>query len=169
MRIVAPTALLLASLAASSQGRSSIDDQRAFKLSSTAAARSWSWEDCGFAEDAVTVKSIEVFPDPPAPGENLTITVKATVKKRIVDGAYADVTVKLGLVKLLRKKFDVCEEARNANASVTCPVDEGHYEVIQTVALPREIPPAKFTVQVRGFTADEADMVCMDLYGDFRK
>jgi len=27
------------------------------------------------------------------------------------DGAYADVTVKLGLVKLLQKRFDVCEEA----------------------------------------------------------
>lgn len=27
------------------------------------------------------------------------------------EGAYADVTVKLGLVKLLQKRFDVCEEA----------------------------------------------------------
>jgi hypothetical protein len=27
------------------------------------------------------------------------------------DGAYANVLVKLGLVKLLSKRFDVCEEA----------------------------------------------------------
>lgn len=27
------------------------------------------------------------------------------------EGAYADVTVKLGLIKLLQKTFDVCEEA----------------------------------------------------------
>jgi len=27
------------------------------------------------------------------------------------DGAYADVTVKLGLIKLLQKQFDICEEA----------------------------------------------------------
>jgi hypothetical protein len=27
------------------------------------------------------------------------------------DGAYADVVVKLGLIKLLQKQFDVCEEA----------------------------------------------------------
>ena len=26
-------------------------------------------------------------------------------------GAYADVTVKVGLIKLLKKQFDVCEEA----------------------------------------------------------
>lgn len=27
------------------------------------------------------------------------------------EGAYADVTVKLGLIKLLHKQFDLCEEA----------------------------------------------------------
>lgn len=27
------------------------------------------------------------------------------------DGSYADVVVKLGLIKLLSKRFDVCEEA----------------------------------------------------------
>jgi hypothetical protein len=27
------------------------------------------------------------------------------------EGAFADVTVKLGLIKLLQKQFDVCEEA----------------------------------------------------------
>lgn len=30
---------------------------------------------------------------------------------RTQDGAYADVTVKLGIVKLLQKEFDLCEEA----------------------------------------------------------
>lgn len=29
----------------------------------------------------------------------------------IQEGAYADVTVKLGLVKLLTKTFDICDEA----------------------------------------------------------
>lgn len=66
--------------------------------------------------------------------------------------------MKLGLVKLLQKRFDVCEEAyvpdrllpsftqiehensRNANASVKCPVEVGPYTVSQTVALPKEIP-----------------------------
>lgn len=27
------------------------------------------------------------------------------------EGAYADVTVKVGLIKLLQKEFDLCEEA----------------------------------------------------------
>lgn len=68
-----------------------------------------------------------MFPDPPKPGQNLTIKAKGIVVDEIdvcwnstnngwyltepKDGAYADVTVKLGLVKLLHKRFDVCEEA----------------------------------------------------------
>jgi hypothetical protein len=34
--------------------------------------------------------------------------------------------------------------SRNANASVTCPVDKGHYTVVQTVTLPKEIPRGMF-------------------------
>jgi len=69
------------------------------------------------------------------------------------------VTVKLGLIKLLQKRFDLCEEAyvvlsflpygqltslrRNANATVQCPVEPGSYHVTHTVALPKEIPPGE--------------------------
>lgn len=82
-------------------------------------------------ERALTIhsqlKSISVSPDPPVPGKNLTVTVEADVLKKIEvsslfrgqykdpaniqDGASADVTVKLGLIKLLQKTFDICEEA----------------------------------------------------------
>ncbi|WVR06303.1 phosphatidylglycerol/phosphatidylinositol transfer protein [Kwoniella sp. DSM 27419] len=130
---------------------------------------SWSYVDCGLATDAVQIKSISVSPDPPVPGKNLTVEVEADVIQTIDDGAYADVTVKLGLIKLLQKQFDVCEEARNANATVQCPVNPGPYKVKQTVELPKEIPKAKFSVQVRGYTAEEEDMVCLDLFVDFMK
>lgn len=110
--------------------------------------------------------------------------------------------VKLGLIKLLQKRFDLCEEAyvvevllfslvnveppdrRKANATVTCPVPQGELHITQTVALPKEIPRgmfhsnnhvlhlpavcvAKFTVDVRGYTADDEDMVCVKLNVDF--
>ncbi|CAE6481108.1 unnamed protein product [Rhizoctonia solani] len=71
----------------------------------------WSWTDCGLPSDGVQIKSIEVSPDPPKPGQDLTVKVIATSNKEITEGAYADVTVKLGLIKLLKKQFDICEEA----------------------------------------------------------
>ncbi|KAF8349994.1 ML domain-containing protein [Amanita rubescens] len=127
----------------------------------------WSYTNCGLETDAVQLKSLEVFPDPPKPGQNLTIKAKGIVVDEIDDGAYADVTVKLGLIKLLGKRFDVCEEARNANVSITCPVEPGTYTVEQTVKLPEEIPRAIFKVEVRGYTADDEDMLCLDLRVDF--
>lgn len=82
-------------------------------------------------QDPVQITSIVVKPDPPQPGQNLTVIVNANVIERIEvrhlyyhrillldsslinsqEGATVDVTVKIGLVKLLQKTFDLCEEA----------------------------------------------------------
>ncbi|CAE7136595.1 unnamed protein product [Rhizoctonia solani] len=131
---------------------------------------SWSYTDCGLPSDAVQIKSIKLSPDPPQIGKDLTITARGVVTQKIEDGAYADVTVKLGLVKLLHKQFDICEEARNNNVTVQCPVEPGEYEVVQTVQLPRETPRARFIIDVKGYTSDEAldsDLVCLQLKVDF--
>ncbi|KAG8990854.1 Phosphatidylglycerol/phosphatidylinositol transfer protein [Tulasnella sp. 427] len=123
----------------------------------------------GLPTDIVQIESLTVSPDPPEPGQNLTITAVGRATKTIEDGAYADVTVKLGLVKLLQKRFNICEEAKNADADVQCPVDEGRHTVVQTVELPKEIPRAKFVVQVRAFSADDEDLLCADIKVDFMK
>jgi hypothetical protein len=74
---------------------------------------------------------------------------------------------------------------RKNNATVQCPVEPDTYNVEQTVALPKEIPPgmacihpithlltslaAKFKIEVRGYTEANEDMVCVDLMVDFNK
>jgi len=61
---------------------------------------SWSWSDCGMSSavtsgtrtenptgapsDAITIHTITVSPDPPKPGENLTVTVFGDVHKTVV-------------------------------------------------------------------------------------
>ena len=91
--------------------------------------------------------------------------------------------VKLGLIKILTKRFDVCEELRGANATLQCPVKPGDYDIVQTVDLPAEIPkgaflglqisltrPAKFLVQARAFTqAPTAPMACADIIINVRR
>jgi len=129
----------------------------------------WNFIDCGLPTDVIQIESLTISPDPPKPGEDLTVKVSAYVTKTIEDGAYADVTVKLGLIKLLQKRFDVCDEAQKNNAEIQCPVEAGQHHVEQTVALPKEIPPAQFVVMVRGYTVDDEDMLCADIKVDFRK
>ncbi|KAG9120753.1 Phosphatidylglycerol/phosphatidylinositol transfer protein [Ceratobasidium sp. 392] len=131
---------------------------------------SWRWTDNGLPSDAVQVISIEVSPDPPQIGKDLTVKARGLVNRRIEEGAYADVTVKLGLIKLMHKQFDICEEARNNNVTVQCPVEPGEYEVVQTVTLPKETPKAKFNIKVEGFTSEESaepNMVSLQLTVDF--
>merc|ERR1712000_323488 len=118
------------------------------------ASTTWEFTDCGNPSDVVTIKSLEVKPDPPRPGEKLTIYASGTVHELVEEGAYADVVVKLGLIKLLTRRFDVCEELSKANATLQCPIQPGEYTIEQSVDLPREIPRAKFLVQARAFTQE---------------
>ncbi|KAF8323417.1 hypothetical protein DL93DRAFT_696760 [Clavulina sp. PMI_390] len=127
----------------------------------------WSYSLCGDEQDLVDVKSIQLSPDPPKPGSDLTVTASGFVKDTIEEGAYADVTVKMGLIKLLQKQFDICEEARNNNATLQCPVASDEYAIQQTVALPNEIPRAKFKIEVRAYTEDERSLLCLNLNIDF--
>lgn len=43
----------------------------------------WVWASCGQPTDLVEVKSIEVSPDPPVPGKNMTVKARGIVKGRI--------------------------------------------------------------------------------------
>ncbi|EST08603.1 MD-2-related lipid-recognition domain protein [Kalmanozyma brasiliensis GHG001] len=123
----------------------------------------WQWASCGTGDEVVDIDSIVVSPDPPVPGQNLTVRAKGTVKDEVSDGTFADVVVKLGLIRLLARRFDVCEQAREANAEIQCPISAGDYELEQTVALPREIPPGKFNVHVTGQNQDGSNLLCLDL------
>ncbi|KAL8287453.1 hypothetical protein RQP46_003311 [Phenoliferia psychrophenolica] len=127
----------------------------------------WSWYDCGEPTDALTIKSLKLSPDPPKPGHNLTIYATGTANSLIAEGAYADVVVKLGLIKLLTKRFDVCEELAGANATLQCPITPDDYAIVQTVELPIEIPRAKFVVDAKVFTQDDEPAACINLMINF--
>ncbi|KAF7319849.1 ML domain-containing protein [Mycena kentingensis (nom. inval.)] len=157
-------ALLFATLAVAAAARPGSQ----VPVSGLVVADSWGYEDCGNPEDPVELKSITVSPDPPKIGEDLTVIIVAEVKDTIEEGATADVLVKVGRLKLLEKTFDLCEEARNANASISCPVKEGLHTIEQTVALPKEVPKLKYVINVRGFTVEEEPMACVDLTVQFR-
>ncbi|KAL0580372.1 hypothetical protein V5O48_001617 [Marasmius crinis-equi] len=130
---------------------------------------SWGWESCGSDSDIIQIDSIQVSPDPPQPGKELTVKVKGVASETVEEGAMADVVVKLGLIKLLSKTFDLCDEARKANATIQCPIEAGEHDVTQVVELPKEIPKAKFKVNAQGYTEDEKDLFCVDLTIDFMK
>jgi ML domain len=99
------------------------------------------------AEDLVTIKYINITPNPPLAGQNLTIDAVALLKTKVTEGSYAQFEVKYGFVKLLSGTADLCEKA--TEVELECPVGPGEVHIQKTVQLPSAIPPVLSTILVR--------------------
>ncbi|KAJ3213968.1 Phosphatidylglycerol/phosphatidylinositol transfer protein [Clydaea vesicula] len=116
---------------------------------------------CGVDTDVFIPKKILVSPDPPVRGQSITLTIEGTLSEDVVDGAYADIKVKLGLIKLLETKVDLCSEIKNVD--LTCPLKEGELTIVKQVDIPNEVPPGVYKVHVAATNADELSIACFDI------
>lgn len=91
------------------------------------------------SDDLVEIKYIDLSPNPPLAGQNLTIEAMGYLKTTIEQGAYANFEVKYGFIKLLTGTADLCEQA--AEVDLTCPIKKGEVSVQKLVQLPSQIPP----------------------------
>ncbi|KAJ3299148.1 Phosphatidylglycerol/phosphatidylinositol transfer protein [Borealophlyctis nickersoniae] len=115
---------------------------------------------CGSPDDIWHPEYIKINPDPPRRGEQLEIDVKGILDETVDKGAYVDVTVKLGIIKLLDKRFDLCDEAQNINK--TCPIEKGEERITHSVELPRELPPGKYQIHVDVYNFNDKHAACID-------
>ncbi|MFC5183664.1 ML domain-containing protein [Actinomadura harenae] len=139
----------------------------------------WNYVDCGLPSDPLQIESIVFDPDPPRPGAPLKVAIKAVATDRIVDGAVVDLTVKLGLIKLLAKRHDLLAMLRGDTTdgfTLTCDtfrggdaIERGPLQLtLSWDPLPKETPRAKFNISVRCFTNDEDDLASLDFKVDFQ-
>ncbi|KAK3318300.1 ML domain-containing protein [Apodospora peruviana] len=90
-------------------------------------------------KDLITIDSVDLSPNPPEAGTTLEIAASGTVKETIEDGAYVNLSVKYGYIRLINTKADLCEEIKNVD--LECPIEEGKISITKSVELPKEIPP----------------------------
>jgi hypothetical protein len=57
----------------------------------------------------------------------------------VEEGAYINLQVKYGLIRLVNTKADLCEQIKNVD--LECPLKKGKAILTKTVDLPKEIPP----------------------------
>ncbi|KAI8637055.1 ML domain-containing protein [Parasitella parasitica] len=126
--------------------------------------------DCSDESFVLDIKDIKITPDIVTAGSELTISASGTVKETVVSGASAKVIVKIGVVQLLRKTFDICDELHKHEDDVAlqCPIEKGDLTVTQKITLPKEIPKGKFLVSVHADTVDEEPLACLLISVDFR-
>ncbi|KAH8554100.1 ml domain-containing protein [Umbelopsis sp. PMI_123] len=114
---------------------------------------------CGDNKDLLVVKDITIEPNPPKKGEEMHVDFKGFLKEEVGDGAKIDVVVKYGAVRLLHRVFDLCEQAPQVDKE--CPIEQGDFTANKTVALPKDIPPGKYTVMAHIYTEDERPITCI--------
>lgn len=76
-------------------------------------------------------------------GTTLVINAKGTVKDTILDGAYVNLEVKYGYIRLISTQADLCKEIKNVD--LECPIEKGRLSITKSVELPKEIPPVRPT------------------------
>lgn len=109
-------------------------------------------------DDLITITSVDLSPNPPEAcvlqtletsqtlmltmahsGKELIIEAVGIVYEDIQDGAYINLQVKYGLIRLVNTKADLCEQIKNVD--LECPIEKGIISITKSVDLPKEIPP----------------------------
>lgn len=111
-------------------------------------------------DDIVSIESVDLLPNPPESGAELIIRAAGTVFEPILEGAYINLVVKYGLIRLVNTKADLCEQTEKAD--LKCPIEKGILSVTKSVDIPKEVPPGKYTVHAEVINADEKPITCLE-------
>ncbi len=69
------------------------------------------------------------------------IEAKGNFTVEVEEGAYINILVKYGLIKILSQTVDLCEQMKNVDES--CPL-KGEKTITKSVDLPAQIPPVSY-------------------------
>ena len=117
-------------------------------------------------EYTLTINKVDLTPNPPKPyvkthfdplftkwqsltlfnsGKTLTIEAKGNFTEEVKEGAYIDLSVKYGLIRLINQRTDLCEQMKNVDEE--CPLN-GEKTITKDVDLLKEIPPVRSPVDI---------------------
>ncbi|RMD42890.1 hypothetical protein DV735_g2244, partial [Chaetothyriales sp. CBS 134920] len=103
---------------------------------------------------------VDLSPNPPKPGEKLTISAHGTLAKDIEPGAKVFLQVKYGLITLIKQEADLCDNIGRIDLS--CPLKKGPLVLTREVDIPKQVPPGKYTVHADVNTVDEEEVTCLE-------
>lgn len=107
----------------------------------------------------LTIYLVELSPNPPQRGVNLTVEAVGHLSQLVEEGAYVDVDVRYGYIKLISQTYDLCSEV--GEVDLECPLQKGEYKLSKTVEIPDQVPPGKYTVYARAYTKDDDFIACI--------
>lgn len=108
----------------------------------------------------LTIEHINLSPNPPAKGQNLTIEATGILATDVEEGAYINVEVTYGYIRLLTQTFDLCEQLEQVD--MKCPLKKGPISFNKQVELPSEIPPGQYVAVAKAYTKDDKALTCLE-------
>lgn len=111
------------------------------------------------------LQEVIIDPSPPAKGQNLTFSATGYLSKDIEDGAYVEVDVRFGFIRLIHQTYDLCEQV--GNVDLECPIKKGKQVITKEVEIPAEVPPGKYTVNARAFDKNDVLITCLTATVEF--
>lgn len=118
---------------------------------------------CDVSEkQSLELSTVNLTPNPPVRGQNLTISAVGKLHETVEEGAYVEVEVRLGYIKLLTQTYDLCETLEeNDVGELSCPLEAGLYNVVKEVEIPAEVPPGRYVVLARAYNVDDELITCL--------
>lgn len=81
-------------------------------------------------------------------GHKLIIEASGDFSKEVEEGSYINLSVKYGLITLVRTKADLCEQLKEVDED--CPL-EGKKNIRKEVDIPKEVPPVCLHISQHSF------------------
>ncbi|CCC71889.1 hypothetical protein NCAS_0I02210 [Naumovozyma castellii] len=115
-----------------------------------------------YERQILNIENVDLSPNPPKRNSKLNITASGEAFKEIKKGAYIDIVVRLGYIKLLTQTFDLCDMLEDEDVEgLRCPVQPGKYNLAKSVDIPAEVPPGRYIFSARAYTVDDELITCI--------
>lgn len=93
-------------------------------------------------------------------GQSLTIEASGTLHKAVEKGAMVEVTVKYGLITLIKETLDLCDHV--SEVDLECPIKKDKLVLTKVVDIPKQVPPVSTKFPVFGVAfAQWIDLICV--------
>ncbi|KAJ3079672.1 Phosphatidylglycerol/phosphatidylinositol transfer protein [Quaeritorhiza haematococci] len=107
------------------------------------------------------IDTLRLIPNPPRPGDNMTVYAAGLLAEPIVQGSTLQVDVKFGAIQLTSLSLDLCNMTQTT-AGLSCPIEAGQQALNFTMPLPENLPRLTYNFQFLGRNADNKTITCVE-------
>ncbi|KAJ0109045.1 hypothetical protein N8I77_001739 [Diaporthe amygdali] len=112
------------------------------------------------SRDIAEINQIDLIPNPPVKGQDLTVLAAGTLHDAIEKGTAVDIKVKFIGSVVYHHRFDVCDELEKMGQS--CPLPAGPVYFNETFPIIKKIPHGNFFVHADAWSGNGAAVTCFD-------